>query len=106
VPDSADLLDQLLGSLLDDFEQAFRRGLLLLDHTPTSLVPASEQRQLAHQLRTGLAELSATRALRAASPAPMAVDMEAMTPWHRLMMRVWTLAFHLRQAGIAMPESS
>ncbi|MEB3296866.1 MAG: DUF2605 family protein [Cyanobacteriota bacterium] len=98
--DSADLLDQLLGSLLEDFEQAFRRGLVLLEHTPASLLPASEQRQLEQQLRAGLAELVATRALRAASPSPMAVDMGAMTPWHRLMMRVWTLSFHLRQAGI------
>lgn len=106
MPDSADLLDQLLGSLLDDFEQAFRRGLLLLEHTPSNLVPEAEQRQLAEQLRTALAELRATRALRAATSAPMAVEMEAMTPWHRLMMRVWTLAFHLRQAGIVLPEGS
>ncbi|MFO7630030.1 MAG: DUF2605 family protein [Prochlorococcaceae cyanobacterium] len=98
--DSADLLDQLLGSLLEDFERSFRRGLLLLEHTPANLLPASEQRQFQEQLRAGLAELEATRALRAASPSPMAVDMGAMTPWHRLMMKVWTLSFHLRQAGI------
>jgi len=34
----------------------------------------------------------------------MAVDMEAMAPWHRLMMRVWSLSSLLRAAGVALPE--
>jgi hypothetical protein len=34
----------------------------------------------------------------------MAVDMEAMAPWHRLMMRVWNLSAMLRIAGVALPE--
>jgi hypothetical protein len=34
----------------------------------------------------------------------MAVDLEAMAPWHRLMMRVWSLSSLLRAAGEALPE--
>ena len=34
----------------------------------------------------------------------MAVDMDAMTPWHRLMMRVWNLSAMLRVSGVSLPE--
>jgi len=27
-----------------------------------------------------------------------------MTPWHRLMMRVWNLSAMLRVAGVPLPE--
>ena len=48
--------------------------------------------------------IAAARALRGACSAPMAVDLEAMAPWHRLMMRVWSLSSLLRAAGVALPE--
>ena len=104
-PDSGQLLEELLESLLGDFDYWFRRGLELLDLAPDALVPPSEQRRLATALRTALAELAAARALRRASPCPMALDMDAMTPWHRLMLQVWSLSSLLRQAGVVMPEA-
>lgn len=103
-PDSVELLDQLLASLFEDFETWFRRGLVLLDCAPESLLPAAEREQLRTDLTEGLAALAATRALRSASPTPMAVDMDAMTPWHRLMMRVWNLSSQLRGAGVPLPD--
>lgn len=42
-PDSVELLDQLLASLFEDFETWFRRGLVLLDCAPESLLPAAER---------------------------------------------------------------
>lgn len=102
----AQLLDQLLHSLFEDFSFWFARGLVLLDHTPEHLLPAREQRQLRQQLEEALQAIAATRALRAACSTPMAVDMDAMTPWHRLMMRVWNLSAMLRVAGVALPEEA
>jgi hypothetical protein len=89
-PDSepAQLLDQLLQSLFDDFSFWFRRGLVLLELTPDTLLPASEQQSLRQKLEEALQAIAATRALRTACTTPMAVDMDAMAPWHRLMMRV------------------
>jgi hypothetical protein len=89
-PDSepAELLDHLLQSLFDDFCFWFKRGLVLLDLTPEKLLPASEQQALRQRLEEALQAIAATRALRAACSTPMAVDMDAMAPWHRLMMRV------------------
>ena len=103
-PDSGQLLDELLESLLVDFDYWFRRGLDLLDQAPDALVPPAEQRRLATALKSALAELAAARALRQASPCPMALEMDAMTPWHRLMLQVWSLSSLLRQAGVVVPE--
>jgi hypothetical protein len=102
--ESAELLDKLLDSLFDDFSFWFERGLVLLDHTPDPLLPALEQRQLRARLDEALRAIAATRSLRAACSTPMAVDMEAMAPWHRLMMRVWNLSAMLRIAGVELPE--
>ena len=103
-PDSGQLLEELLDSLLADFEFWFCRGLQLLELAPDSLVPPSEQRRLGTALTTALAELAAARALRRASPCPMALDMDAMAPWHQLMLRVWSLSSLLRQAGVVLAE--
>lgn len=103
-PDSDQLLEELLESLLADFEYWFRRGLQLLELAPDALLPPSEQRRLATALTSALAELTAARALRRASPCPMALDMDAMVPWHQLMLRVWSLSSLLRQAGVGLVE--
>jgi hypothetical protein len=97
------VLDQLLQSLFDDFCFWFERGLVLLELTPEKLLPASEQLSLRSKLEEALQAIAATRALRAACTTPMAVDMDAMAPWHRLMMRVWNLSSMLRIAGVALP---
>lgn len=97
------MLDQLLQSLFDDFCFWFERGLVLLELTPEKLLPASEQLALRTKLEEALQAIAATRALRAACTTPMAVDMDAMAPWHRLMMRVWNLSSMLRIAGVPLP---
>jgi len=102
--ESAELLDQLLDSLFDDFGFWFQRGLVLLQLTPGHLLPEREQAELRERLEEGLRALTATRALRAACTTPMAVDLEAMAPWHALMMQVWNLSAMLRIAGVALPD--
>jgi hypothetical protein len=102
--ESAELLDQLLESLFGDFVFWFERGLVLLDLTPAHLLPPHEHRDLRAGLEEALRALSATRSLRAACSTPMAIDLEAMAPWHRLMMRVWSLSAMLRVAGVALPD--
>ena len=103
--ESAELLDHLLASLFDDFRFWFRRGLLLLDRTPESLLPPPEQTRLRQALEEALQAIAAAEALRAACSTPMAVDMDAMAPWHRLMMRVWNLSAMLRVAGVPVPDA-
>jgi hypothetical protein len=98
------LLDQLLGSLLSDFDFWFSRGLVLLQHCPDAVMTTAEREALADRLDTARKELAAARSLRSAAPGPIAVDMNAMAPWHQLVLSVWNLSTSLRQAGVALPE--
>jgi hypothetical protein len=97
---AGELLDQVLNPLLDDFQQSFERGLLLIAHTPDRVLAPPAREALGQRLRQALAELQAARALRAAAPAPMALDMATISPWHSLVLEVWSLSSALRHAGV------
>ena len=86
------LLSSLLGSLLDDFDHWFARGEELLSGCPEEVMTSQEQMALAERLAEGKKAIAATRSLVAASAQPMAVSMQAMTPWHGLVTEVWGLA--------------
>ncbi|MFM7753419.1 MAG: DUF2605 family protein [Cyanobium sp.] len=103
-PAPGNLLDQLLQPLLTDYEETFARGLLLLDHCPEHVLPEARQQSLGERLREAQAALAAARALRAAAaPTPLALDMATITPWHELVVEVWSLSAAMRAAGVAMP---
>jgi hypothetical protein len=53
-------------------------------------------------LEQGLAGLAAARLLRQATPAPMALEMATIAPWHQLVVEVWSLSAALRAAGVAV----
>jgi hypothetical protein len=100
-PDSeAELLEQVLNPLLDDFQRSFERGLVLLEHCPEGVVALPRQGELRQRLELAQAELAAARALRSAAPCPMALEMATIAPWHQLVMEVWSLSAALRAAGI------
>ena len=58
-----------------------------------------ERERMAVRVEEGLRAIEATRALVQASPEAMAVSMEAMTPWHQLVMEVWSLSARVAQAS-------
>jgi hypothetical protein len=100
----ADLLDHLLGSLLEDFRVWFDRGLVLLDLCPDAAMAADQRRQLREDLELARKELAAASSLRRAAPAPMALALETMGPWHQLVMRVWSLSARLRALDVPLPQ--
>ena len=89
------LLDELLASLLDDFEHRFQRGEEFLQACPDEVMPLEERQHMEERLKHGKKAIAATRSLVAASTQPMAVSMEVMNPWHGLVMEVWPLAAKL-----------
>jgi hypothetical protein len=97
------LLDQVLNPLLADFEESFARGLQLLAHCPDHVLAADSRSSLEQRLREAQGGLSAARALRAAAPTPMALDMATIQPWHELVVEVWSLSAAMRAAGVRMP---
>lgn len=97
---AGDLLEQVLAPLLDDFQQSFERGLVLLEHCPDRVLPEPERAELKRRLDRAQAELAAARALRQATPTPMALEMATIAPWHQLVLELWSLSAALRAAGI------
>ena len=89
------LLDELLASLLDDFEHWFRRGEELLQACPDEVMSLEDRQRMDGRLKDGMKAIAATRALLAASTQPMAVSMGVMNPWHGLVTEVWALAARL-----------
>ena len=99
-PPPEELLDQVLEPLLDDYDASFARGFRLLDACPETVLPLDRQQDLLGRLEEARRELGAARALRAAAPAPMAIDMAALRPWHALVIEVWGLSAAMRKAGV------
>ncbi|WP_392347621.1 DUF2605 family protein [Parasynechococcus sp.] len=89
------LLDELLASLLADFEHWFQRGEELLQTCPDDVMPLEERQRMDLRLQDGKKAIAATRALVAASTQPMAISMEVMNPWHGVVTEVWALAAKL-----------
>ena len=100
----ADLLNHLLGSLLDDFRVWFERGDTLLDCCPDAVMTAAERQQLRADLLSASRELAAASALRKATSAPVALSMETLAPWHQLVMRLWGLSARLRAQQVPLPQ--
>ena len=89
------LMESLLASLLEDFDHWFQRGHALLDDCPEDVLNPDEQQALRVRLEEGVKAVAATRALTRAATQPVAVSLEAMTPWHGLVTEVWGLAARL-----------
>lgn len=102
--DAAALLESVLGPLLNDFDSSFQRGLMLLELCPDAVMHADARSVMRRRLQEAQAQLNAARALRAAAPAPMALEMATITPWHELLVEVWSLSAALRAAGVALPD--
>jgi hypothetical protein len=100
------LLEHLLGSLLSDFRFWFERGELLLDLCPDAVMAGAEREALRAELQQAHRELIAATSLRRATPAPVALALDTLAPWHQLVMRVWSLSARLRRSGVELPRLS
>jgi hypothetical protein len=58
-----------------------------------------EREAMKVRIDEGLKAIAATRSLVNATPAAMAISMEAMAPWHQLVMEVWGLAVRVSEAN-------
>ena len=93
------LLESLLDSLLNDFNHWFKRGQELLAACPDSVLTPDDREAMGVRIDEGLKAIAATRALVSATPAAMAISMEAMTPWHQLVIEIWGLAARVSEAN-------
>jgi hypothetical protein len=59
-----------------------------------------ERNEMAAKLVEGRKAIVATRSLVSATPSAMAISMEAMAPWHQLVMEVWALGARISKANV------
>ena len=97
--EGGDLLRSLLASLLADFDHWFTRGQSILEQCPDSVLASGDRLELAERLADGKRSIAATRSLLRASSEPVAVSMEAMAPWHQLVMEVWALSARVSRSS-------
>ena len=97
--EGGDLLGSLLASLLADFDHWFSRGQALLEQCPDSVLSPGDRLELAERLDNGKRSIAATRSLLQASSEPVAVSMNAMAPWHQLVMEVWALSARVSRSS-------
>ena len=57
--DAAALLESVLGPLLDDFDQSFRRGLKLLEACPDAVMAVEARHEMQRRLQEAQAQLQA-----------------------------------------------
>ena len=77
---------------------------MLLELCPDHVMAPDQRAALAAELEEAQRALQAASSLRQAAPTPMALEMETLTPWHQLVLKVWNLSAALRLAGVALPE--
>ena len=97
--EGGDLLESLLASLLADFDHWFTRGQSLLEQCPDGVLAQGDRIELAKRLFDAKRSIAATRSLLQASSEPVAVSMQAMAPWHQLVMEVWALSARVSRSS-------
>ena len=100
----AELLNHLLGTLLDDFRVWFERGDTLLDCCPDAVMSADERQQLREAIAAASRELAAASALCNATTSPVSLSLETLAPWHQLVMRLGGLSARLRALQVPLPQ--
>ena len=98
--EAAAMMSSLLDSLLNDFSYWINRGEELLTTCPDSVLDLEERNEMAAKLVEGRKAIVATRSLVSATPSAMAISMEAMAPWHQLVMEVWALGARISKANV------
>ena len=97
--EGGDLLASLLASLLADFDHWFTRGQAILEQCPDGVLSSRDRLELAERLADAKRSIAATRSLLQASSEPVAVSMQAMAPWHQLVMEVWALSARVSRSS-------
>ncbi|MBD0267379.1 MAG: DUF2605 domain-containing protein [Cyanobacteria bacterium Co-bin8] len=99
--DSAELLTAVLKPLLEDFQEWFQQSLNLLESKPISFLSPEQQTQLAHRVKTALAEAQTAQMLLRVTNSQVGVEASQVLTWHSLVAECWAVSRRLRQENAA-----
>jgi hypothetical protein len=95
--DNAQLLEQLLEPLLDDFTYWFDRSEALLANPDLDVISPEERQDLLQRLSTAQKEVQTAKLLFNLSGKTVGVDVQVMAPWHALLMECQAIGMRYRQ---------
>ncbi|MGQ9865705.1 MAG: DUF2605 domain-containing protein [Pseudanabaenaceae cyanobacterium] len=92
----AELLETVLAPLLEDFVYWFGRSRELLTATQLDFLTPAAQQDLIRRLEQAESEVKTARLLYQASGKQVAIDMEPVREWHRLLMECQGIGMRYR----------
>ncbi|MGD1851431.1 MAG: DUF2605 domain-containing protein [Cyanophyceae cyanobacterium] len=98
LPKDSNLLEAILGPLLEDFQYWFTRSRSLLESQQLDCLSAEEQTTLLGRVKVAQQEVSSAQSLFKAMGAQVGVNMSTIIPWHQLVAECWNVAIRHRQA--------
>ncbi|MEN9224450.1 MAG: DUF2605 domain-containing protein [Thermostichus sp. HHBFW_bins_43] len=93
----AELLQEILGPLLEDYRYWFERSRRFLQEEKLDFISPGEQQSILERVLAAQSELQAAEALYHLSDNEVGIDPELMAKWHRLLMECAELGRRFRQ---------
>lgn len=101
---NSQLLEQLLEPLLEDFIYWFGRSQSLLANTDIDFLTEQQRHHLLERLDTAQKEVQTAKLLFNLSGKTVGVDVQAMAPWHGLLMECQSIGMRYRQEQQVKPQ--
>lgn len=104
--DQAELLQQVLKPLLDDFIYWFDRAQTLLSSHNMPTLTTDEQADLLARIAQAHSEVVAAQSMFELVGGQVGVEMSVVNQWHQLVAQCWTvsIAYHRSKGNPAAPE--
>ncbi|NET08652.1 MAG: DUF2605 domain-containing protein [Symploca sp. SIO2B6] len=101
--DQAELLQQVLKPLLDDFMYWFDRAQTLLSSHEMPTLTTEEQADLLACVSQARSEVATAQSLFELVEGQVGVDMSVVNQWHQLVAQCWTvsIAYHRSKGNAA-----
>ncbi len=93
----AELLQEILGPLLEDYRYWFERSRRFLQEERLEFIGPEEQQSILERVLAAQSELQAAEALYQLSDNEVGIDPGLMAKWHRLLMECAELGRRFRQ---------
>jgi hypothetical protein len=103
-PTEKELLNQILGPLLDDFQYWFSRGRSLLESERLLFLSVEEQNQLLKRVKQSQEEVKTALMLFKVTGGEAGIDTKVLLPWHKLVAECWQIS--LKWCSLRNSQSS
>ncbi len=94
---NSEILKNVLEPLLEDFVYWFGRSLLLLEQEEINFLSEPQKCTLIARINDSLQAVKTAKMMYKLSGEQVGVDVQAMMPWHKLLMECQAIGMRFRQ---------